>query len=184
MSLASEYSKSLEGRWHIRLRTIHPDGDNLDGVVTGIKRRFIVLREEKDFEFDGVVVLPKKVIRGYRDGRFEQCANRIIRANGEVKKARGPGWLEKCESLQDVLRGLKRRDIWPAVEILSGDKSRKESAFYLGPITEVSSKSFVLRCYDAAGQWEKEYDLCVSEIFKVEFDSAYCTHFNRYMRGL
>ena len=65
----------------MRFKTRHPDGDNYDGVVIHIAPNFIVVREVVDFEFDGVQVLPKKVIRGFRDGKFEECGNAIMRQN-------------------------------------------------------------------------------------------------------
>ena len=77
-SLEQSYRKSVEERWSMRFRTRHPEGDNYDGVIVHIGQHFIVVREEIDFEFDGIVVLPKKVIRGVRDGEFERCANKIL----------------------------------------------------------------------------------------------------------
>ena len=56
------------------------------------------------------------------------------------------------------------------------------SAFYLGPITNVNTKHFSIMCYDAAGKWEKEYQLDYNEVFKIEFDSKYCNHFNSFMK--
>jgi hypothetical protein len=54
---------------------------------------------------------------------------------------------------------------------------------FIGPITEVGSEQFSLRCYDAAGRWEKVYELRYDEIFRIEFDSQYCNHFNEYMKA-
>ena len=62
MSLERKYSKSMREQWSLRFKTKHPDGDNYDGVVTHVKPGFIVLREERDFEFDGLIVLPKRFI--------------------------------------------------------------------------------------------------------------------------
>ena len=78
MSLAQKYSKSLAEQWLMRFKTKHPDGDNYDGVITHIKPAFVVLREEKDFELDGIIILPKRVIKGVRDGRYDRCCNQIL----------------------------------------------------------------------------------------------------------
>lgn len=180
MSLTKKYQKSLQEKWCIRLNTLHPDGDAYDGVVTHIKRSFIVLKVSRDFEFDGIMVFPKKFIKGYRDGKFEQCENEILRENGEIPKCQSPDWLDLCDSLPQVIAEMKQRDIWPGIEILFNDKS--ENAFYIGPITQLAGDKFFLNCYDAAGQWEKDYKLTYSEIFRIEFDTKYCTHFNNYMR--
>lgn len=56
-SLAGKYKKSLAENWTLRFKTIHPDDDNYDGVVTHIKPDFIVIREKQDFEFDGAATL-------------------------------------------------------------------------------------------------------------------------------
>lgn len=181
MSLAEKYSKSMAGQWSLRFKTRHPEGDNYDGVVTHVKRDFIVLCEEIDFEFDGVVVLAKKFIKGCRDGRYERCCNEILRENGAIKKCRSPRWLDACDTLPQLIAQIMRRDIWPGVEIMFNEGS--ESAFYIGPITRADDDRFFLRCYDAAGKWEKNYELSYSEILRIEFDSNYCNHFNSYMRA-
>ena len=90
MSIIEKYKKSLDQKWCLRLRTRHPDGDNFDGVITQIKSRFIVLCEEENFEFDGIIVLPKRFIKGVRDGKYEVCSNEILRENGSIRKCGSP----------------------------------------------------------------------------------------------
>ena len=104
----------------------------------------------------------------------------ILGENDKFKKLKTPEWLRGCTSLRDLLENLMKRDIWPAVEILFDNN--KDDALYLGPITRIEEDNFWIRCYDAAGKWEKEYRLTLDEIFRVEFDSRYCTNFNAYMR--
>lgn len=181
MSLAQKYSKSLNEQWCLRFNTRHPEGDNYAGIVTHIKPDFIVLREERDFELDGLVVLPKKFIKGCRDGRFERCQNQILRENGAIKKLRAPRWLDGCATLPQLFAALMQRDIWPGVETIFNQGA--DSAFYLGPITRLTDDHFFLKSYDAAGKWEKNYALAYDEVFRVEFDSKYCNHFNAYMKA-
>ena len=135
----------------------------------------------REFEFDGVVILPKRVINGYRDNKYEKCRNAIIRQNGAIKKLCIPKWLDACDTIKDVLVNLQRRDIWPAIEMFVGDGS--DTAFYLGPITNVDDESFCHKCYDAAGKWEKVYELSDDDLCRIEFDSNYCNSFNAYMRS-
>ena len=181
MNLAQKYRKSKEERWCLRLKTVHPDGDTYDGVVTDIKRGLIVLREERDFEFDGLVVLPKKVIKGYRDGRFETCCNAILRNNGQIKRVRSPRWLAACDTVPQIIAALKRQDIWPGIELIVGDGN--DAAFYLGPIVRVRKDGFSLRGYDADGTWEGVCDIKYDEVFRIEIDSKYCKYFNAYMQS-
>jgi len=178
MSLSKKYDKSLANKSIIRLKTIHPDGDTLDGVVVHKSRNYIVIARLYDFEFDGFVLLPKKVIKGYRDGHFEECFSKIIRHNGEIKKIEPPKWLEKCISIKSILQFLQAHNIWPAIELLS------YSSLYLGKITDVRKDAASIYCYDAKGEWEVEYKIPYRKIFKIEFESKYCTHFNNYMRSL
>jgi len=180
MKVSKKYSKSLENKWVTRFKTIHPDGDDCDGVVLVVKRSFLVIKEARDFEFDGTIILPKRVVRGYRDSGFEQCYNSIIRSNGQINNMEFPDWLHKCSSIRDVVDQLKSHDIWPGIEILFDEGKR--SAFYLGPILETREHSFSINCYDAAGKWEKVYDLEYDEVFRIEFDSKYCNHFADYMK--
>lgn len=179
MNLEKKINKSLEKKWGVRFKPTHPDKDNYDGVVICNKDDFIVLRQEEDFEFDGVVIIPKKFIKNIRDGKYEKCCNEILRQNGQLEKITVPDWIFECENLNQVLSSLKNLDIWAAVETVSS----KNSAFYIGPITKVGRKKFNLYCYNAAGKWESEYTLPINEIFKIEFDNKYCNHFNDYMQS-
>ena len=81
----------------------------------------------------------------------------------------------------EVLAEIKRRGIWPAIEIL--DKKGTVSIFYIGPITRLLENAFFLKCYDAMGKWEKAYELNYNEIFRIDINSRYCKHFNRYMKA-
>ncbi len=181
MSFERKYKKSLDEQWCMRFETAHPDNDNYDGVITQIKSDYVVLREEYSFEFDGVIILPKRVIKKIRDGKYDKCCNEIIRCNGAIKKLHTPKWLDNCETIHQVVNELKRRKIWIAVEILFDKETN--SALYLGPIINIIDSHFSIKCYDAAGKWEKEYQIDYDEIFRIEFDSKYCNHFNAFMKS-
>lgn len=165
----------------MRFKTKHPDGDGYDGVITHIKPDFIVLREKESFEFDGVVIFPKKFIASYRDGKYDRCTNQILRENGAIKKLKTPRWLDSCETIPQVLATMMQRDIWPAVEIIFNEG--RDSDFYLGRITRLDDAQFSIKSYDAAGKWEKTFKLDYEEIFKIEFDSKYCQYFNAHMKS-
>ena len=181
MKISQKFIKSLENKLVIRFKTAHPDGDSYDGVVLAIKRSFIVLKEARDFEFNGTIILPKRVVCGYRDGEFEKCYNSIVRSNKQISSLQIPKWLSEYNSIHEVIEQLKNHDIWPGIETLFDEG--KESAFYLGPIEEVGKHSFSINCYDATGKWEKVYELNYDEIFRIEFDSKYCNYFNSYMKA-
>lgn len=181
MNFERKYKKSLSEKWCMRLETLHSESDNYDGVIMKIQPEFIVLREEESFEFDGIVILPKKLIKNVRDGKYDKCCNEILRHNGAIKKLHIPKWLEKCVTLPQVLKQIKKRDIWGAIEILV--EERTETDFYLGKLTDIDNEQFTIKSYDAAGKWEKEYQLDFDEIFRIEFDSKYCNYFNAFMKS-
>jgi len=180
LTIDDHIRKSRDSQWSIRFKTGHPDKDRFDGIVSHIGHDFLAIREEVNFELDGVVILPSSVITGVRDGKYERCCNAILRENGAIEKDVTPAWLRHCNTLRAVADELMKRDIWPAIEIVFN--RGRDSALYLGPITHTSKKRFSIRCYDAAGRWEKEYRLRYREIFKIEVESTYCVHFNSYMR--
>lgn len=164
----------------MRWKTNHPDGDCYDGVVLDIKRRFVIIREEVSFGFDGLMVLPKKSLKGYRDGPFEQCTNEILESNGARETLNYPPWMKECDTLFQLFDGLKRRDIWPGVEVLYDDGQDYE--FHLGQLTEAGPSEFRLMGCDAKGQWEHESSLSYAQVFRVEINSLYCDRFSEYMR--
>lgn len=179
--LERKFLKSLNEQCVLRFTTIHPDGDHYDGVVTAIKPDFIVVCEERDWEFDGIQIFPKQSITDIRDGKFEDCANRIIQRNNALSQMLMPEWLDACESLTDVVQTLHKLEIWPAVETLWNHN--RTSGFSLGPITEVGKHSFCIHGYDADGKWEATSQINHSDVFRIEFGSRYCNHFNDYMKS-
>lgn len=179
MGLRKKYKKSLEEKWCMRFKTRHPDGDAYDGVVLHLTREFVVLGEIGNFEFSGIQIFPLSAIKGYRDNKFDDCYNRILSTNGQLKRVRAPAWISSCQTLAQVVSAMAKRDIWPAVELVF---AKKRSALYIGPIVAVEKGGFYINCYDAAGKWEKVYWMKFNEVFRLEFGSAYTEHFNTYMR--
>lgn len=161
----------------IRIRTKHPDGSNFDGIVLQNAKSLVVLLKMDDFEPNGIVVVPKKWIASIRDGKFEACADEVVRFSGSLKRD-ALKWPSELDILPDIFAHLKERGIWPAVEILF----RGGDALYLGPITEVTKDTMKIYCYDAAGMWEKEYEVNLAEVFKIEIQSRYARLFSEYMK--
>jgi hypothetical protein len=163
----------------IRIRTKHPDETSFDAIVLQNEKSFAALRNISDFEPDGIVVVPKKWLKSIRDGKFEALANEVVRFSRTLERGDLPRWPSGVSSLPEVLTYLKEGDLWPAIEIVySGG-----SPLYMGPITEVTKKKARIYCYDGAGEWEKEYDIDLAEIFKIEIESRYTRHFNAYMKA-
>jgi len=169
-------SKRTKGILH--LRTKNPDGTTFNGVILDNKKTLVIIQEFVGFEADGIIVIPKRWIRGIRNGKHEQCATKIIHSAKNLGAADDSGWYIDLTKMEEIITYLKTADIWPAVEVLY----KNDPSLYMGFITDVSKSSFRIYCYDAAGEWEKEYELEYSEVFKIEINSRYVRHFNEYMR--
>ncbi len=167
----------------VLIKTTHPDGTDFKGIILDDKKLFIVIREIKSFEADGIIVLPKKWITTIRNGKYEKCATEIFNANRQPGALDDAGaeaihWYADLTGLEEIIAYLKTEDIWPGIEVIYND----EASLYMGPVTDASENSFKLYCFDAAGKWEKEYELDYDEIFKIEIDSKYVSRFNAYMK--
>jgi len=184
MSLSTEYAKSKDQKWSLRFRTSHPDGDDVDGVVLHNARNFIVMKEMTDLDFDGIVILPKRVLTGYRDGKFEKSCNRILRFNGNIKKARLPKWLYHCNSMPEIVRQLMKRQIWPYVEIVFELDAKTETDVFVGPITQIDDDQFWIHDCEATGRWGYEWFIHFDEVFKIEFGGRYSNAFTKFMRSI
>lgn len=176
----ARFRKSQEQQWCMRFKTKVDKNDQYDGIIVHQGRSFVALREVRELGIDGLILLQKGVIRGFRDGVFEQCANEILRQSDAMRRLKVPSWVLRCQTFRDVLQQMHTRSIWPGLETLRADGS---GAFYLGPLQDVSKETVSIKAYDAAGRWESVYDLPIREIVRVEFDSAYCNRFNDYMRS-
>jgi hypothetical protein len=170
--------KSLDEKWCVRLTTSQPSGDAFDGVVIHIGKSIVALREFRDFQADGVLVFPKKSLAEVRDGELEVCENKIIKHSGEIRNINKMKWLADIDTVEDLLRVISKRKIWPAIEQIISD----DSALFVGSIVEVKNKFFEIYCYDAAGQWEGAKNIDYKKVFRVEFKSRYLNYFNDYMK--
>jgi|GEM_PF-1861872 len=180
MGLSEKYRKSLELKWALRLKTAIPEWGNFDGVVTHNNKSMVVFREFPEFAADGVLILPKKHICGYRDSGFERCANAILRDGGALDDLCAIPWLDQIESLPQLFQEFVTRDVWPGVEVVFDDGD--QSAYYIGPVLSADDRGFALCCYDSNGKWEKVYRLEYQEVARVTLGDNYTTEFNRYMR--
>ena len=179
--LERKFQKSLDERWLLRFSTIDPSDPNADGVVVAIKPEFIVVCVERNWEFDGFQIIPKRSITGVRDGKYEACGNRIIRDNQSLDHVWLPPWIDACEDVEDVLHSMKQEEIWPIVEALYDNN--QQVTLYIGPITKFGTNAFWIRCYDAAGKWENQYAIDYTEVVSIEVGSQYARHFNAYMKS-
>ncbi|MGB7208381.1 MAG: hypothetical protein WBD27_06965 [Pyrinomonadaceae bacterium] len=163
----------------IKIRTKHPDGTDFGGIVLENKRSFVIIQQITSFEPDGIVIIPKTWIKGIRNGKFEKCANEIIRSILTNEGLVASGWHTELNTLEAIMAHLKANNVWPAVEVLyNGDAS-----FYIGPVIDILPNSFKIHSYDASGKWEKKYELEYKEVFKVEINSSYVKNFNEYMQS-
>ena len=48
----------------------------------------------------------------------------------------------------------------------------------------INKNNICIKPYDAKGKWEKESELLLTEIFKVQFDDPYTRYFNAYMKNV
>ncbi len=177
--MRNKLEKSLKKKWIIRLKTKHPDGDNYDGVVLHLSKKIVILQEEISFEFDGIQIFPLSFIKGTRDINFEKCSNKIIKNNGQYEKILKNNLLQNVETIEDCLKILYKRKMWPAIETVGN----KESCLYVGPIEQGNNKYVFQRCYDATGKWEKTYEIPLKDIVRIEINSKYLKHFNTYMKN-
>lgn len=120
MNIIGKLRKSLTERRAMRFKIANPDDsdDGYDGVIMDIKRSHVILREIRDFEVKGIIILARKSITGYRDGKYEDCLNAILCQNHQVDRLKIPEWLTKQDSIPNVLKVLKKKNIWPSINII------------------------------------------------------------------
>jgi len=169
----------MKNKWCIRIRTKHPDGDAYDGIVLDYNRNYVVIREVRDFVPDGIIIIPKKWIKGIRNGKLEKSFNAVIAFNKTIKSLKEIGWLHGMKTMEEIMGHVKSRGIWPAVEVIRDN----DYYLYLGEIKEVSRDYFGIYCYDAEGRWEKIYKLKYDSVFKIDISGNYVRYFNKFMRA-
>jgi len=161
--------------------TKHPDGDTYDGIVLGVDRSIVVFQDTSEFSIEGVSILPRKWITEIRDGEFEDCYDKILRQNNEIKNLNRKKWVNELSSVKEAIEVIHKKSIWPSIEVYDGNK---ETAMFLGPITDVRASKLSVHAYDAAGNWEEEYDIKYTEVFCIQLFNQYTERFNKYMETL
>jgi len=172
LKLACRFNK------YVRLITNHPDGDVYDGYVLACNREMVLLQNEDDFVFDGIIAFPLRSIKRIRTGALEKVRNEICVQFGLRKKINKSLWLLKVNNLQQIIDECGRRNIWPTIEA----KTKGATGLYIGPITRANQSEFGIYVYDALGKWEGGYRLPYKEVLKIELFDSYSSNFNRYMR--
>jgi hypothetical protein len=179
MTILAKLKKSMREKYALSLRTSNPEDESYLGVVVRLTPEFVAVRVFHDFVADGIVVFALPVIVDAVDDGNIRCANRVLHHNGQIEKIRAPKWLDKCESLFDVCQVLKKREIWPAVEVMEG----QDTWFLIGPLESVEPEGIVIRHYLADGKWDDSVPVALPFVTRIEFDSSYVKHFGNYMKS-
>src|SRR6266404_2910741 len=143
----------------VHIDTKHPRGSTVTGLLLETSPRFVTVQQITGFEDDGVIVLPAKWIRTTRRSKFERCMNDVLQVLGTLHTTMYRSGLLGHSDLPGIVAHLHVSDTWPAVEVLH----KNEASVYAGPITELSESTFRIYCYDAAGEWEQEYEIDYDE---------------------
>lgn len=177
MSTKQPLRSLLKMRKVVRFLTKHPHNDKYHGVLLAAHEQHLIFRVVDNFRFDGVLVLPMKQLKKVQGGQNEIVFDQIMFKEKKLAVPPCPAWILKAPSIEALVQAMLKRGLWPVVETRRG----KETALYLGPVTNAGESSFSLYCYNSYGQWEKEYRLSYRDIFKIEFFDDYSTPFNAYM---
>ncbi len=179
LSIVKNVKHSVRLKKSIRLITHHPNGDNYDGIVLSCTKDVILLQYERDFIFDGVIAFPPSNLKDVRMGKLERSLDRIFSKFEPLKKIKYPSWILKTKSINEIIRECRRRRIWPIVEA----RRKGKTSLFIGPVTEVGTKSFCLFAYDAEGKWEKNYVITYEQVLRIQLFDAYSKYFNGYMKS-
>ncbi len=179
MNPLPKLKKSLREKIAVKFLLSQTEEDYCFGVVVRVAPEFVALRAIDDFECNGIVVYRiSEVAEFINDGQI-RCANRILKANGQLEKLRPPGWLDKCDTMEDVFQQLKKRCILPSIEVKEGN----DDWFFIGKITHVEPEGIIVHHYDAHGVWYDPVPVALQYVTRMEFDSRYLKHFGNYMKS-
>lgn len=162
----------------VSFRLNHPEFDFYDGVVLHFNDEIVIFHDFYEMDFDGIRILPRRFIKKVRLGKTQKTFQKVMVMNDGLKALSQKRWIKRIDTLKTALKILKRKRIWPCLDVIDEDQN---TAFFLGPLTKVKKSSFKIFAYDAKGRWEKDYTLDIGEIFGLNLFSHYGSKFNRYM---
>lgn len=177
--MKAKLDESKRKKSPIRLSLNHCEQGDIDGIVLHYNRSLVVLQVEDDFELHGVSFIRRSAIREIRDSEYDACCREILEHNGQLAKLSRARWLKSVCAMRDAVEQIRSRHIWPGVEVGGPDE---DTIYYLGPVTSIRRSDFSIFCYDAAGNWEKNYEVAFGDVFLVSIWDRYATHFNAFMK--
>jgi len=152
-----------------------------EGTLVHVTDTFVAVREDDDFEWDGIQVVAREHLGKIEVGPTEKFRRQILEQNGQLAKLKAPAWLFACDTFQDVMQQLHRRKMWIDVTIVH----RRTRYFGLGPIMEVEEAGATIRNIYSEGTWDKQdWPVDFKYLRRLNFGDRYTRHFSRFAEAL
>ena len=150
------------------------------GYILDYSRDFLLFREEEDFLFTGLNIIPIKYVKSIRYNANDKYLDFINKSEYDIKEFQLNNSIEidltSWESIFDSLKSAKK-------VVISECEKLKHDYFAIGDITKFNKNSVFINHFDAQGNRDK--DLVKHKynwITKITFDDNYSRVFSKYIK--
>jgi len=176
-------AEHIRQRMTLRATLRTPAGTNVFGFPMAVSDDVLLMREICDYQFWGVVAIPRNNIANYRSGRYERFAESILKTEKVASKIGLLKWKTPI-TLKSTFEFLCRFHIDTSVTTgyQAANVEPGEKRFYLGRITSIDDHGLLIRSVDALGKWDrKPTRITFAQVTQVGFDDPYIRTFFRHV---
>jgi hypothetical protein len=176
-------AEHIRRRMTLRATLRTPAGTNVYGFPMAVSNDVLLMREIYDYQFWGMVAIPRNNIASYRSGRYERFAETLLKAEGVTAKVGLLKWKTPM-TLKPIFEFLCRLHIGTSVttEHQAANAASGEERFYLGRILSVDDTGLFIRAANALGKWDrKSTRIDFAQVTQVGFDEPYIRLFFRHV---
>jgi hypothetical protein len=165
----------------VHLTRDFPGEPRHNGFVLGLGRSLVLLQQFHDFYNEGYTAIRLRDITSIRSGKSERFWGRMLRKEGILDSV-GIPYKVPLTSIGALLRYFvsTRQNIIVQCE---SRESEDEDGFHIGRVLSAGADSVKFHYFSATGRWDaRSYEIPISAITKVEFDTPYVNTFSKYVR--
>ncbi len=164
---------------YVRVTRRRPSQSPLAGYVLDTSDYLALMHIFNDFTPDGYTILRLDDVEEVRSSHIERHWHRMLSGEGLLSGLK-LGFKPDLSSMPSAIESLWRQ--YRHIIIECEDEDDPIEDFYIGFPLVVGRGGVIFRYFDACGLWREMPELInASEITRVQFDTPYINHFEKYL---
>ncbi|AMV36678.1 hypothetical protein [Planctomyces sp. SH-PL62] len=169
-----------ETRRHVHLTRRVAGGWEATGFVLAVGRRLVLLHQTRDFQLDGLLLLPLQDVARLRCTSVDRFAEKVFAGEGMLDQI-GTDLDVSLEGIAPALDDLRRGGRFVVIECESRFDPEDDD-FLIGPIVGLNVHEVAMRGFAPDGRWDrKRCRVALDSITQIQFDTPYIEAYRKYL---